>query len=72
MEQWYSYVGGQQYGPVPRETLQQWLREGRVTGGDYVWTPGMPDWATLLGFPSWNEPPKPSNTPRRIVGQLFA
>lgn len=49
MDQWYANIAGQQYGPVPFETLQQWVREGRVTSADLVWSPGMPQWRPAGG-----------------------
>jgi uncharacterized membrane protein len=45
MADWYCVVNGQQYGPIPLETLQGWAREGRLTPADNVWTQGMAQWA---------------------------
>ncbi len=51
MQQWYAYVGGVRYGPVPWETLQSWAAEGRLKAQDFVWTAGMGDWAGALTIP---------------------
>jgi len=45
MDKWYCAVGGEKYGPVAFEVLQQWVREGRLRPGDLVWQEGMADWA---------------------------
>lgn len=50
MDQWYAYIAGRQYGPVPFETLRQWVDEGRVTFADLVWSPGMPQWKPAGGL----------------------
>ena len=44
MEQWFAHIAGQQYGPVSREELIQWLREGRLGPQDLVWRDGMANW----------------------------
>ncbi len=44
MDQWYASIGGQKQGPVPFDTLRQWVYEGHVTEGDSVWSPDMPNW----------------------------
>ncbi len=51
MDQWYALVGGSQYGPVPLETLRQWLQEGRMTSQDHVWSPGMANWLPARDVP---------------------
>jgi hypothetical protein len=37
---------GGQYGPVNRQTMDEWIAEGRVTGDSLVWRNGWPDWQT--------------------------
>ncbi len=51
MDQWYAFVGGSQYGPVPLETLRQWLQEGRITAQHLVWSPGMSNWLPARDVP---------------------
>ena len=45
----YKIVGADQrtYGPVPKETVLQWLAEGRVNGPTLVQTEGSMDWRPL-------------------------
>ncbi len=46
---WYCFVAGRQYGPLDRATLEQYVREGRVTGETPVWCEGMADWRPAAG-----------------------
>ena len=55
MRQWHCTAGGQQYGPIPEETLRQWIRENRVTRNDRVWTEGMTDWDLLPNVPEFDD-----------------
>lgn len=48
MEQWYCVINGQQYGPVSKEELERWAREGRLMGHHLVWTAGMASWAPAV------------------------
>jgi hypothetical protein len=41
---WYYGVQGTRNGPITWEALAALAREGRVRGGDLVWTAGMADW----------------------------
>ncbi len=42
---WYvSPPGGGQYGPAPRETVEQWISEGRITADTLVWCDGWDEW----------------------------
>ena len=45
MKQWYCAISGQRYGPISEQDLRQWIREGRVSAGDLVWSDGMAEWA---------------------------
>jgi hypothetical protein len=69
MQQWYCHVQGQQYGPVTREQLAQWLRDGRIGSGTYVWREGMAEWAPLSavaelrGVTGASVPPLPARPP---------
>jgi len=46
MKQWYCNIGGQQYGPVSEEVLEDWIDQGRVLPECLVWSEGMADWIT--------------------------
>jgi len=60
MAQWYCYVGGRQYGPVPDDVLREWAAAGRVGPRDAVWTEGMSDWAPASTVPGLFVGPLPS------------
>jgi hypothetical protein len=38
---------GTQYGPIDRETLEAWSREGRLPEDTLVWPEGAPEWTSL-------------------------
>ena len=69
MEEWYCLMQGRQVGPVTRQQLVQWLREGRLTGTDYVWREGMDEWAQVGRLPAFRQwlppamPPPPDAAP---------
>ncbi len=42
---WYvSPPGGGQFGPASRQTVEQWIAEGRVTAETLVWREGWEEW----------------------------
>lgn len=45
----YKIIGadGKEYGPVSKEQLRQWLREGRVNSQTQIQPEGAPDWQRL-------------------------
>src|ERR1043165_7537801 len=42
---------GKEYGPIPVETLKQWITEGRVNAQTKVLPDGATEWQTLAGIP---------------------
>ncbi len=66
MDQWYCSIDGTRYGPVPRETLREWIASGRLRPTDLVWTEGMDEWqpAAAVGELTGGAPfPPPSPLP---------
>ncbi|MBL8114375.1 MAG: DUF4339 domain-containing protein [Acidobacteria bacterium] len=57
---YFAVVDGQQQGPLPREALAAWYREGRLRPEDLVWESGTPDWipaSALFGTSSLADVP---------------
>jgi hypothetical protein len=57
---YFAVVDGQQQGPLPREALAEWFRQGRLRPEDLVWESGTPDWlpaSTLFGASSLADVP---------------
>ncbi len=50
--QWYFMSNGQRHGPVPEEALKNLLASRRLSGGDAVWTDGMPGWVAAGSLPA--------------------
>lgn len=72
MNQWYCSVQGQRFGPVSREVIAGWIRDGRVTAMTQVWTEGMPSWAPAQTVESLREllsaAPPPVSAPAAPYG----
>ncbi|MFP4053767.1 MAG: GYF domain-containing protein [Phycisphaerae bacterium] len=51
MADWYCYVLSRRYGPVDIETLRRWVREGRLTARDLVWSEDLPQWTPVRDVP---------------------
>jgi hypothetical protein len=49
----YKIIGadGKEYGPIPLETVRQWILERRANGHTRVQAEGTPDWRPLSDFP---------------------
>ena len=76
MDEWYCFVDGRQVGPVTRQQVEAWVHEGRIAPTDFVWRPGMSEWAPLEDMPDFagivagyatearaDQPPPPSDAP---------
>jgi hypothetical protein len=40
----YIHVDGKNYGPLTKEEIARWARDGRLGGDDYVWQPDRGEW----------------------------
>ncbi|MBN2449618.1 MAG: SPFH domain-containing protein [Lentisphaeria bacterium] len=65
--QWYVAVQGQQAGPYPQQTLQQYVASGQVTAATMVWRQGMSGWQAAGEIPElrglFGPPPPPPPPP---------
>jgi prepilin-type processing-associated H-X9-DG protein len=67
----FKIIGGdgKEYGPIPAETLREWLRQGRVNGATQVQAEGTNGWGELRAVPEFQadlaaeRPPLPRPTP---------
>jgi hypothetical protein len=41
------FPDGTEYGPIDRNTLETWHREGRIPGDALVWPDGAPEWLSI-------------------------
>jgi len=46
MRQWYCFTQGQRFGPMGEDALRDWIRQGRLTAAELVWSEGMENWAS--------------------------
>jgi hypothetical protein len=47
----------QTHGPLPEETVRQWLMEGRIHLDSLAWRPGMAEWQPLRSFSEFIDVP---------------
>jgi hypothetical protein len=61
----FKIIGGDgnEYGPVPAEQLQQWIREGRANAQTKVRRDDSAYWKTVADFPELNPAPPPAVSP---------
>ncbi len=46
-QNWYVFKEGRKYGPVDLKTVKEWIREGRLTVNDLVWTSSFDNWKKI-------------------------
>jgi hypothetical protein len=66
----YKLLGGdgKEYGPIPAETLKQWIAEGRAGAQTKVLAEGATEWCTVQQLPEFSgaflaPPPLPQKPP---------
>jgi hypothetical protein len=57
--QWYYLDGEQTCGPIPTQSVQQLLAEGRVSPSTYAFQEGMNDWAKMRDIAEFKASPPP-------------
>ncbi len=63
-DQWkFKGLDGQEYGPVSKQDLDQWVTEGRVNEQTQIQAPGQSQWQSAASFyPSLNSPSAPQTS----------
>jgi hypothetical protein len=51
------FPDGTEYGPIDRDTLEEWHREGRIPADALVWPDGAPEWLSVEQVLSTSVPP---------------
>lgn len=63
----YKVIGGdgKEYGPIPVDKVQEWIREGRADGNSLILPPGHVKWRRLSEVPElqFSVPPNPGMYP---------
>lgn len=68
----YKILGGdgKQYGPIPAETLREWIQQGRANAETQVLAEGATSWQALGTIAEFADvlgaPPSPRNAPQTI------
>lgn len=55
---WHVMIGGTERGPLTREEVLEYVREGMLAGSDFIWRPGLPDWKAVSEISDFWQPPR--------------
>jgi hypothetical protein len=55
---WHVVMDGEQYGPLSRTQILEYLNDERLIGNDLVWRPGFSDWKPISEVADFWQPPK--------------
>lgn len=79
---WHVMIGETEQGPLTRDQVLEYVRDGMLAGSDFIWRPGLPDWKSLSEIGDFWQPPRqrpagaqvqpvaPEPTPKRTGGDL--
>jgi hypothetical protein len=62
---WHVTIGDEERGPLTRDEVLEYVREGMLAGSDFIWRPGLPDWKAVSEIGDFWQPPrrKPAAAP---------
>src|SRR5437667_1708083 len=62
---WHVLIGDKERGPLTRDEVLGYVREGMLAGSDFIWRPGLPDWKAVSEIGDFWQPPrrKPAAAP---------
>ncbi len=55
---WHVVMDGEQYGPLSRPQVLEYLHDERLIGNDLIWRPGFGDWKSISEVADFWQPPK--------------
>lgn len=65
----YLHVRGEQYGPVDRTQISEWITGGNVSSEDLIFCPVRQNWIPLGSFSFDAQPAEPIPQPRKLTVQ---
>jgi len=68
---WYYYRGGIRKGPIEDPAFRQMAAAGELEPTDFVWSPGMKEWARAETVPGLLVPPPPPPESQPTAAELF-
>lgn len=62
---WHVIIGDKERGPLTRDEVLEYVRDGMLAGSDFIWRPGLPDWKAVSEIGDFWQPPrrKPAAAP---------
>jgi hypothetical protein len=55
---WHVIIGDKERGPLTRDEVLEYVREGMLAGTDFIWRPGLPDWKAVSEIGDFWQPPR--------------
>jgi|tagenome__1003787_1003787.scaffolds.fasta_scaffold20819563_1 hypothetical protein len=57
---WHVMIGGEQRGPLTRDEVLGYARDGMLAANDFIWRPGLPDWKAVSEISDFRQPAMPA------------
>jgi hypothetical protein len=54
---WHVLIGDKERGPLTRDEVLDYVKDGMLGGSDFIWRPGLPDWKAVSEIGDFWEPP---------------
>jgi hypothetical protein len=67
---WHVAIGDKERGPLTRDEVLEYVRDGMLAGSDFIWRPGLPDWKAVSEISDFWQPPR--RMPAAASGQSLA
>lgn len=64
---WHVVMDGEQYGPLSRPQVLEYLHDERLIGNDLIWRPGFGDWKSISEVADFWQPPKRGSIPPPLL-----
>ena len=55
---WHVMIDDKERGPLTRDEVLEYVRDGMLAGTDFIWRPGLPDWKAVSEIGDFWQPPK--------------
>lgn len=55
---WHVMIDDKERGPLTRDEVLEYVRDGMLAGSDFIWRPGLPDWKAVSEIGDFWQPPK--------------
>jgi hypothetical protein len=56
---WHVTIGGEERGPLTRDEVLDYARDGMLAANDLIWRPGLPDWKAVSEISDFRQQQQP-------------